>query len=656
MKRAVDPAGVVLAIIAGVWHMMLMTSATNDNFLHLTLAQQMLAGDWPVRDFFDNAWILQYSLSAVAQWLSGNRLIGEAVVVGIAWAVSTWLVFDIVRRLSTAVPAAAAAALLPILAGARGYSYPKGIVYAVAAMLWWEYLRRPTRGRAVAFGAWTALAFYFRPDHGLYVAIGVVLAMVTAHGPTTIALSRCVVAGLTTIGLILPHLVYVQLTVGLPQYIQTGAVAAQAEHSTQGPHEWPLLRLRGQLFTAAPPDDYAPTIGIRWTAESTEETRQQLRARYDLTPVEQNGRSERVRLSERSIPKLSALLSEPSVEDSARVDRSNATIPESVWPAWDRWVFTHPWLRLKLFPSLDHQARASELVVAFFFLLPLATAAASVWLRTYLSPVVTAGGLLSFSIFVFAVDLAMLRHPFTARAPDAVVLSAILFGLWVAALWRSAAGAGRLRGAFLRTASVLMIVAVTVAVGGVGRFRERVRGFASQLQSVPPAQTDIYRELLASPPLAFYVDRPARFSVRLAAYVRECVPPADRVLVLWFEPEIYYYSERLAAQRHLVFAKTWASLEYEQQMSLKKIQRFQPPIALMRESSLDEYARASFPGVVEYVEREYTVAATLDEEGERYVIFRHRARPPLRGFGAGQWPCFVRERSGWSRVGRASGE
>ena len=126
---------------------------------------------------------------------------------------------------------------------------------------------------------------------------------------------------------------------------------------------------------------------------------------------------------------------------------------------------------------------------------------------------------------------------------------------------------------------------------------------------------------------------------------------SDRLLVLWFEPEIYYFSERLMAQRHLIFAPVWATLAHEQSATLEKIERFAPPIVLARESALEEYARATYPGVIEYVESHYVVAATVDNEDERYMIFTRKDRQPVRGFGSQNWPCFVSESSPWVRVG-----
>jgi hypothetical protein len=147
-----------------------------------------------------------------------------------------------------------------------------------------------------------------------------------------------------------------------------------------------------------------------------------------------------------------------------------------------------------------------------------------------------------------------------------------------------------------------------------------------------------------------YVNRPARFSLRLAAYVRDCVPVDDRVLVLWFEPEIYYFSERLMAQRHAVFAPAWSELTQEQQATLAKVRRFAPPIVLAQQSALEAYARPTYPSLIAYVEQNYGVAATIDDNGERYLIYSRRDRPAMRTFARESWPCFTPQESNWARA------
>ena len=636
-----------MAVAAALWHIQLMSRAANDNFMHMAMAQQWLAGDWPVRDFYDNGRLLQYALSALAQWSVGDRLLGEALIVGLAWAISTYLVFVLVRGLTGSLPAAVLASLLLIVAGARGYSYPKGVVYAVAATLWWAYVHRRRVGTMVAFGAWVAAAYYWRPDHGVYAAFGLVLAALAAHGARREAVTRVALAAATTLALVAPFWAYVHGTVGLPQYASTGLAGARSEHATHGLHQWPILRFGRRVVVPDPPEQYAPIVNVRWSAESDAAARHAIRALYGLTPLEADGESERVRLSARSIPEVAALVREPIVEDTAGIDRSSGTLLPSGWTAAQRWRFEHAWLRLRILPDLDDRERAAEYAVAVFLLLPVVLFIASRWIAQHLAPGVTAWQLSIFAVFAFAVAFAMLRQPFTARAADAVVLCAVAFAMCTVWLWRIGGGSRRARLLATRAAAVVLVLVTTASVAGAGQFGR----IADSLRGGPAAWASIGRELTASPPLAHYVDRPARFTLRLAAYARGCIPPADRVLVLWFEPEIPYFSERLMAQRHLVFPPAWANLPHEQNAALEKIERYEPPLAFALASALDRTARAAYPRVVDYVEREYQLAAEVEDGGEEYLIFVRKDRPVLAGFGAQSWPCFVRDPSPWSRVG-----
>jgi hypothetical protein len=637
--------GAVLAIAAAVWHAMLMTRATNDNFLHLTLAQQWLNGDVPVRDFFDQGWVLQYSLSAAAQLLFGQRLGSEAIVVGLSWSVSTCLVFVIVRVLTGSRMVAIVSALLPIVASARGYSYPKGIVYAVAAWLWWRYVTHPASRRAIALGVWAAIAFYWRPDHGVYVAIAIVLAAAAAHGLRLLALQRCLVAAAVMLVCLAPFLLYVQWMYGLRWYVQTGLVQAEVEHQSHGTHEWPLLRYGTQIVSIEPAGHFAPVVALRWSTSSSERERQEVRARYGLTTVaiDADG-TERVRLSPQAVSRVRPLIGEPIVDDTAGIDRSAGTLTEKGWPASRRWKFDHPALRVQILPFLDEQARASEITATMFFLFPLVTLIGAGWLGKRLN-VPGPASLAAFAAFALIVAWAMIRNPFPARVADAVVLTSICFGACIGAVWQAAVTRRR-TGFVQRSVAALVAVLVVVTVARAGRFDGPWTWFNGAAET--------YRELTASPPLAFYVGRPARFTLRLAAYVRECVPVEDRVLVLWFEPEIYYYSDRLMAQRHLVFAPAWAALEHEQRATLDKINRFKPPLALMRRSALEEYARATYPGVIAYVTQHYDLAATVQDSGEDYLIYARRDRPAVRTFSSGTWPCYVAQSSPWVRVGEPS--
>jgi hypothetical protein len=55
-------------------------SITNDDYLHLSTAQQVVLGAVPVRDFLDPGELLFYSTSAAGQVLHGRSLLSEVLV------------------------------------------------------------------------------------------------------------------------------------------------------------------------------------------------------------------------------------------------------------------------------------------------------------------------------------------------------------------------------------------------------------------------------------------------------------------------------------------------------------------------------------------------------------------------------------------------
>src|SRR6185436_18897139 len=92
-----------------------------------------------------------------------------------------------------------------------------------------KYVRRPSTAGIAVLGAWAAIAFYWRPDHGIYVALGLALAVVAAHGVQRIAMTRCSIGAATMMAVLTPFMLYVQWAVGLLEYAQTGMAAAQVE-------------------------------------------------------------------------------------------------------------------------------------------------------------------------------------------------------------------------------------------------------------------------------------------------------------------------------------------------------------------------------------------------------------------------------------------
>ena len=126
-------------------------------------------------------------------------------------------------------------------------------------------------------------------------------------------------------------------------------------------------------------------------------------------------------------------------------------------------------------------------------------------------------------------------------------------------------------------------------------------------------------------------------SIRLAQYANACVPPSERVAVLWYAPEIYYYSNRLMAIRHLVFAPGLASPE-EQRRTADKFTRSSPPVVFAG-ALMSAITRPVFPELIADVDRDYMQAGSLDDD-EGYLLLVRRDRTPTGTWGPRGWPCF----------------
>ena len=215
----------------------------NDHFTTLTPAWQMVSlGDLPTRDYVDPGLPLMIASSALFQALFGPTLFSEALLVVLAFGTAAVFTLFTVRALSGSLLLAAGAVAFEVAIYPRTYSYPKILIYPAAFLLFLRYVARPTTGRLFAMAAATAVAFLFRHDHGLFVGVGGVLtaALAPAQGNLKARVNRAVVLIAAVGALVLPYLVYVQMTQGIWLYLRTGIEFSRREamHSVR---IWPSL-------------------------------------------------------------------------------------------------------------------------------------------------------------------------------------------------------------------------------------------------------------------------------------------------------------------------------------------------------------------------------------------------------------------------------
>jgi 4-amino-4-deoxy-L-arabinose transferase-like glycosyltransferase len=244
-------AGIFTAVFA--FRFLSYTGFPNDHFVYLARAQQILLGAWPARDFVDPGFLLMYVTSAAGLTLFGHNLLGEALIVFGGFAAAVALTYPLARAVAGSAIVAAGAVALQAFAYPRSYSYPKLFLHALAIMLCWNYLERPTTARRVGLAALVAVAFLFRPDHGVVLGVLALFAIVWADPrPLPERAKAAVRFAAVTAAFLLPWLVFVQSTAGFVSYMRS-ALAFTAIKAEVGRMGWPALQL-GDLANEQNPE------------------------------------------------------------------------------------------------------------------------------------------------------------------------------------------------------------------------------------------------------------------------------------------------------------------------------------------------------------------------------------------------------------------
>ncbi len=227
--RGAMMGGTTAAVLGALLVRYLTVEFTNDHFVHLSRAWQVVQGDVPVRDFFDPGALLQYYASAAALLWSGHNLFGEALLTTGFIAAGAGLTFFACARLSGSFWISATATFVSVLSMPRLYNYPKVFFYVLAIVGAWWYARHPGRvktGRRLpsspsrlSCSATTTVSTS---------AMATVALLVTRHwGERRESIVALAQYALATIVLLAPYLVFIESTRGLLRYV--GDLAPQAQ-------------------------------------------------------------------------------------------------------------------------------------------------------------------------------------------------------------------------------------------------------------------------------------------------------------------------------------------------------------------------------------------------------------------------------------------
>lgn len=255
--RSAETAAVVTLFIATVaWRFLNFTGFTNDHYIYLALAQQMLLGDRPIRDFSDPGWPLTYLVTAAGWLVAGHAMATEWTITAAGFAIGAACTVAAGVRLSGSLAIAVLVTVLEILIFPRSYSYPKVLMYGAGAWAIVGLAAQPSRRRIVLTAVIVAIAFLFRHDHGLFIGVAsaVCLALATRAEGWRMAAGRVAALTAATAVFLLPWIVFVALNGGLVEYFQGGLEYSRGEANATSLTSWPRLALAPAVNTAANAD------------------------------------------------------------------------------------------------------------------------------------------------------------------------------------------------------------------------------------------------------------------------------------------------------------------------------------------------------------------------------------------------------------------
>jgi len=255
------------------------------------------------------------------------------------------------------------------------------------------------------------------------------------------------------------------------------------------------------------------------------------------------------------------------------------------------------------------------------------------------------------ALLVFAVfyRMVILRHPLEARLPDAAAVAAIASLLALSWLWQTARGwwpLHRARATVALCVTAMFAVLSVSAMWSVTNLSDRLdqAGLTRGPRGVAIQFRDVVRRW---PERSWRPYWPAGYPPPVVDYITLCTKPTDRLLVTWFGPEYYVFTNRVFAAGHAMFLPTSFATARDQASMLKRLESQPVPIVLLNDTERGRFVRA-FPAIAAYVDEHYAVRARFTARDESVIAIAVRSDlHPRTDFGREPWRCdFDREVAG----------
>jgi hypothetical protein len=629
--------GVALVAVVTFFYRYLTLEFTNDHFVHLSRAFQIVEGEVPLRDFFDPGLFLQYYASAAALLWSGHNLFGEGLLTAGFIALGSALTFLAARWLSRSYSIAAVAAALGILAMPRLYSYPKVVFYVLAVVVGWCYVHRPGRLWAAALALTTTVAFLFRYDHGVYISISIAVLLLIRHWPQRQDVGKAMATyGLITLLLLSPFLVFLQSTVGIIQ--QVGNISPQVDGATTIRVNWMPFEFdrEAPFITRVPPS--GPRVNVRWAGDLSEEARRSLEQKHELASpqhIEESTWSYVLPREDREY--LARLIDDPAVADTHGLDRAARKL-EMPTPGYVRLQHDWPIVRTRIATGLFNNANALAWFYYVALLLPFIAAVLLAW-QMWNGRI----GREDAAVVAMAIVLSVIVVQTLVRgSPDSrladIANPIVVVGAWVAAQCLAGAAPARAIGRVLVGAAMVAVAMVTA--WSVGTNADGMTSLVTSRILTGPAgvreRLAIVTERLRARPVDNWTRRSPGIG-GLTRYVNECTVSTDHLFVTWFAPQVYFHSERPFGGGQVFLTQGWHATPADQRKSVALLQQQRIPIVL---ENMDWEYEQYFPIVAEYVRSHYRNVEIPPDWAQGYRVLVDPTVKPTGTYDLFDMPCY----------------
>jgi hypothetical protein len=283
-------------------------------------------------------------------------------------------------------------------------------------------------------------------------------------------------------------------------------------------------------------------------------------------------------------------------------------------------------------------------------LLPFA-AAAFVWVRrgdgewSGAQPALRRGSrpaVLAIAAMTAFASPLLVRGNIPVRLGDIGPLVSVLaaWTIYQVARWRTGEPLGWRVARSMTALVIIGATALSTASVGVVRNQLGTAGLRHSWRATMLQSQQLWASLSTLPPAA--IDQPSPDGpLDISQYINRCTAPADRVVVMSYQPELLPFAGRLFGAGRLSILPAYA-LDSRQAESLVTRWRHQSvPLAFVEFEEFWSPDSTRSPIVRAYLHERYAEAGSMPVGGDRVLhVFAERARMPSGRFGLGGLPCF----------------